>query len=169
MRIISRNFTPLSGIEVKADCRACRQVVKPHIQLIDQIGQSGIMPYQQTAFTIIRQASDYFHDSSFRSKIEIFIGFYFRNRILHFFGGKGGSLERSPGRRSQHQPGFAVFFKNKFTVSIPNPPLYRLKKNGLGVTSLSKSVLSLFYLVLREQFFPVYWSLQGRYFFECGS
>ena len=54
-------------------------------------------------------------------------------------------------------------------VSIPNPPLYRLKKNGLGVTSLSKSVLSLFYLVLREQFFPVYWSLQGRYFFECGS
>ena len=57
----------------------------------------------------------------------------------------------------------------KFKVSIPNPPLYRLKKNGLGVTSLSKSVLSLFYLVLREQFFPVYWSLQGRYFFECGS
>ena len=54
-------------------------------------------------------------------------------------------------------------------VSIPNPPLYRLKKNGLGVTSLSKSVLSLFYLVLWEQFFPVYWSLQGRYFFECGS
>ena len=54
-------------------------------------------------------------------------------------------------------------------VSIPNPPLYRLKKNGLGVTSLSKSVLSLFDLVLWEQFFPVYWSLQGRYFFECGS
>ena len=57
----------------------------------------------------------------------------------------------------------------KRIVSIPNPPLYRLKKNGLGVTSLSKSVLSLFYLVLWEQFFPVYWSLQGRYFFECGS
>ena len=56
-----------------------------------------------------------------------------------------------------------------FKVSIPNPPLYRLKKNGLGVTSLSKSVLSLFDLVLWEQFFPVYWSLQGRYFFECGS
>ena len=56
-----------------------------------------------------------------------------------------------------------------FIVSIPNPPYYRLKKNGLGVTSLSKSVLSLFDLVLWEQFFPVYWSLQGRYFFECGS
>ena len=58
---------------------------------------------------------------------------------------------------------------NLLTVSIPNPPYYRLKKNGLGVTSLSKSVLSLFDLVLWEQFFPVYWSLQGRYFFECGS
>ena len=56
-----------------------------------------------------------------------------------------------------------------YIVSIPNPPLYRLKKNGLGVTSLSKFVLSFFDLVLREQFFPVYWSLQGRYFFECGS
>ncbi len=56
-----------------------------------------------------------------------------------------------------------------FIVSIPNPPYYRLKKNGLGVTSLSKSVLSLFDLVLWEQFFPVYWSLQRRYFFECGS
>ena len=62
-----------------------------------------------------------------------------------------------------------TYRSNRNNVSIPNPPLYRLKKNGLGVTSLSKSVLSLFDLVLWEQFFPVYWSLQGRYFFECGS
>ena len=71
---------------------------------------------------------------------------------------------------SFYSPTYFEFGRNtEEKVSIPNPPLYRLKKNGLGVTSLSKSVLSLFYLVLWEQFFPVYWSLQGRYFFECGS